>query len=88
MSSLPDKGEKLRKQVDDIERAMSKLNKRIADMKSRSQASGEGSFNGKDVLHVLLSLNQLRLYKIHVTVQDILWLQSVNSGKCFFFCKY
>ncbi|XP_048745647.2 transcription termination factor 2-like isoform X3 [Ostrea edulis] len=39
MSSLPDKGEKLRKQVDDIERAHSKLNARIAAMKSRSKNS-------------------------------------------------
>lgn len=37
MSSLPDKGEKLRKQVDDIERAVTKLNKRIADLKPRSK---------------------------------------------------
>ncbi|XP_061170821.1 transcription termination factor 2-like [Saccostrea echinata] len=38
MSSLPDKGEKLRKQVDDIERTVSKLNRRIADLKSRSKS--------------------------------------------------
>lgn len=40
MSSLPDKGEKLRKQVDDIERAVTKLNKRIADLKPRSKVKG------------------------------------------------
>lgn len=40
MSSLPDKGEKLRKQVDDIERAVTKLNKRITDLKPRSKVKG------------------------------------------------
>ena len=40
MSSLPDKGEKLCKQMDDIERAVNKLNKRIADLKPRSKESG------------------------------------------------
>lgn len=40
MSSLPDKGEKLRKHVDDIERAVTKLNKRIADLKPRSKVKG------------------------------------------------
>ena len=38
MSSLPDKGEKLRKQVDDVERALKAVNRKIANV---SQYSGQ-----------------------------------------------
>ena len=34
MSALPDKGEKLRRQVDDIERALKAVNRKIANAQS------------------------------------------------------
>lgn len=73
MFSLFDKGEKFRKQVDDIERVVIKFNKRIVDLKFRFKVKGN--------CFIVILKKYLEIFKMFCFKDDLIYFDNFEILK-------